>query len=115
MPFDSGLAARLEEIITDRFAPIGGLSETRMFGGFGYMLNGNMCLGIHKDTLIVRVGLECADEILAEDHVGPMNLTGRVMKGWATIQPAAMEEDDALARFVRLAIDFVSTLPPKEK
>ena len=60
MAFDPGLAERLEAVITDRFADIGGLHETRMFGGFGFLLNGNMCVGIHNDTLIVRVGAETA-------------------------------------------------------
>ena len=115
MPFDPGLATRLEQVISDHFPHQDGLAESRMFGGFGYLLNGNMCLGIHKDTLIVRVGLEAAERILAEDHVGPMDLTGRVMKGWATIQPAGLTEDDNLARFTGMAIAFVATLPPKEK
>lgn len=115
MPFDPGLAARLEHVIETSFGHVGGLRETRMFGGFGYMLNGNMCLGIHKDMLIVRVGLEAAGEFIQEPHVRPMDLTGKVMKGWATIQPEAMEDDDALERYCGYAIRFVSTLRPKSK
>jgi len=113
MPFDPGLAERLEEVITDRFAHIDGLSETRMLGGFGYLLKGNMCLGIHKDTLIVRVGVDAAQEILSEKHVRPMDLTGKVMKGWATIEAEAMAEDDHLERFCELAIRFAAALPAK--
>jgi len=113
MPFDEGLAARLEEIITGDFAEIHGLEETRMFGGFGYLLNGNMCMGIHKDTLMVRVGVEKAEALIAEDDVRPMDLTGRIMKGWATVEPDGMEDDDNLKRFCKYAIDFVTGLPPK--
>jgi TfoX/Sxy family transcriptional regulator of competence genes len=113
MAFDQGLAARLEEIITRDFVHIGGLVETRMFGGFGYLLNGNMCVGIHKDTLIIRVGVDTAEKLIGEDNVRPMDLTGRVMKGWATVEPGAMEDDDDLARFCDHAIAFVSDLPPK--
>ena len=113
MPFDPGLAERLEEVITDRFSHIDGLSETRMFGGFGYLLRGNMCLGIHKDTLIVRVGVERAEEILKEAHIRPMDLTGKVMKGWATVETKAMTEDDQLERLCEFAIAFAATLPVK--
>jgi TfoX/Sxy family transcriptional regulator of competence genes len=113
MPFNPGLAERLEEVIRGRFSHIEGLSETRMFGGFGYLLKGNMCLGIHKDTLIVRVGIERAEEILQEKHVRPMDLTGKVMKGWATIETGAMAEDDQLERFCEFAIAFAATLPAK--
>lgn len=115
MPYDPGLAERLERVMTSRFAHIGGLTETRMFGGFGYMLGGNMCLGIHKDTLIVRVGVETAETLVQEDHVRPMDLTGKVMKGWATIEPEAMADDGALERYCGFAIRFVSALPEKTK
>jgi TfoX/Sxy family transcriptional regulator of competence genes len=113
MPFDPGLAERLEAVVANRFTHIAGLQETRMFGGFGYLLDGNMCLGIHRDTLIVRVGVDAAAEILNAPHVRPMDLTGKVMKGWATIEPEAMEDDESLERYCGLAIRFVSTLPAK--
>ena len=110
MPFDDGLAERLMDCMPEN----PGLVETRMFGGFGYLLNGNMCVGIHNDTLIIRVGKDVADRLIAEEEgVGVMDLTTRVMKGWATIQPEAMEDDEELSRFVRYAIDFVETLPSK--
>lgn len=113
MPFDPGLAERLETVMTSHFADLSAITETRMFGGFGYMLNGNMCLGIHKETLIVRVGQETAEKILQEDHIRPMDLTGKVMKGWATVEADAIDEDDKLARYCSFAVDFVSTLPAK--
>jgi TfoX/Sxy family transcriptional regulator of competence genes len=113
MPFDAGLATRLEEIITSRFSHIEGLSETRMFGGFGYLLRGNMCLGIHKDTLIVRVGVDTAEELLKQDHIRPMDFTGKVMKGWATIDPEAITEEAQLEKCCDLAIKFAETLPAK--
>ncbi|MDH5721899.1 MAG: TfoX/Sxy family protein [Alphaproteobacteria bacterium] len=109
MPFDEGLAERLGEIIPNR----SDLKETRMFGGFGYLLDGKMCVGIHKDTLIIRVGVENAEQILQEPNVRPMDFTGKVMKGWATIEPEALEEDSDLQRYCQLAIDFVETLPKK--
>lgn len=114
MPFDATLADRLSNVIRKKFKDIEGLNETRMFGGFGYLLNGNMCAGIHKDTLIIRIGEGMANEVIGEPHVRPMDLTGRVMKGWATVGPEAMAADQSLERFVRLAVEFVETLPPKK-
>lgn len=113
MPFDPGLAERLEKLVASRFADTGVLAETRMFGGFGYTLNGNMCVGIHKDTLIVRVGAEKAAEIIGEPGVRAMDLTGKVMKAWATIEPEALARDAGLERYCRMAIGFVSKLPAK--
>lgn len=113
MPFDPGLAERLTNVITHDFAHIDGLTENRMMGGYGYFLNGNMCVGIHKDTLIVRVGIPVAEQIIQQTHVREMDLTGKVMKGWATVEPDAMDENIKLQRFCGLAIEFVSTLPTK--
>ncbi len=109
MPYDPGLAQRLQEVLLD----YPGMTETKMFGGICYMLNGNMCVGVHKETLIVRVGQQQADKLLQEPHVGPMNLTGKTMTGWATLQPKAIEDETQLRRFCELAIAFVKTLPRK--
>ena len=33
-----------------------------MFGGVGFLLNGNMLVGVWKDSLLVRLGPEQSDE-----------------------------------------------------
>lgn len=114
MSFDTELAARLQELFQTSFSDVPGLTETRMFGGFGYMLNGNMCVGIHKHELIVRVGVEQAESLLEELHVRPMDLTGRVMSGWAIVTPEGTAGDRDLERYCRLAIKFVQQLPAKK-
>lgn len=113
MPFDDQLAERLRRLVKKSFGDQAGLAETRMFGGFGYLLHGNMCLGIHKDTLMLRVGVEAAEKLLTEAHIRPMNLTGKVMKGWVTVEPEGMAKDRDLARVCKYAIKFVAGLPPK--
>jgi hypothetical protein len=84
-----------------------------MFGGVGYLLNGNMCFGIYKDSLILRVGQPKDAELLQRPHIGPMNLTGKVMKGWVIAEPPAISEDHDLTQLCELAVQFVSMLPPK--
>jgi TfoX/Sxy family transcriptional regulator of competence genes len=40
---------------TDRLKDrLGEIDKKKMFGGIGYLLNGNMCFGIHKESLILR-------------------------------------------------------------
>lgn len=89
------------------------MTETRMFGGFGYFHNGNMCLGIHKDILIIRVGQETAAELVKKQHLRLMDLTGRIMKAWVMLEPEAIAEDEEMRRYFQMAFDFVETLPPK--
>ena len=111
MPFDEGLAERLEAVLGSR----PDCRETRMFGGFGYLLQGNMCVGIYKDFLIVRVGPEIAQKLLQTPHVSPMDITGKPMKGWAKVAPEGTAEDEDLAKLCGYAVDFVATLPAKKK
>ena len=114
MPFDQELAFRLEKVVTQNLKSVRGLTETRMMGGFGYFLNGNMCIGIHKDTLMIRVGQQTAERIIQQPLVREMDFTGKVMKAWATVESGAIKTDQKLIEFCQLSIDFVSSLPAKE-
>ena len=107
MPYDPGLAERLAEILGGR----SGFAQRKMFGGIGWMLNGNMCVGIYKDWFIISVGEKTASEIFEKKHVKPMDITGRPMKGWAMVAPEGYESDKDLKKFVKMAEDFVKTLP----
>jgi len=60
------------------------------------MLNGNMCVGTWKGSLVMRLDREKHEETQSEPHVKPMDITGKVMKGWALIQPVGIESDDNL-------------------
>jgi hypothetical protein len=42
-----------------------------------------------------------------------MDLTGRVMRGWATVSAEGIAEDDDLQRYVEMAIMFCASLPVK--
>jgi TfoX/Sxy family transcriptional regulator of competence genes len=54
MAFSEALAERIRQGLARRK----GIVEKRMFGGMGYLLNGNMLVGVWKDSLIVRVSPE---------------------------------------------------------
>jgi hypothetical protein len=107
MPYDSRLAERLERVLKGRR----GFEQKKMFGGIGWMLNGNMCVGIYKDWLITRVGESAGAQILKEKHAKPMDITGKPMKGWVMIDPKGVESDASLKRHADLAVEFVTTLP----
>jgi TfoX/Sxy family transcriptional regulator of competence genes len=109
MPYDPGLAERLQHILEGR----PGFQQKKMFGGIGWMLNGNMCVGIYKEWLITRVGESAGAKLFKETYSKPMDITGKPMKGWAMIAPEGIAEDSDLRRHAELAIAFVRTLPHK--
>jgi TfoX/Sxy family transcriptional regulator of competence genes len=109
MAFDETLAARVRPVIAGRK----GFSEKKMFGGMGYLLHGNMCVGVWKEFLILRIGPDAYEDALAQPHAREFDITGRAMKGWVMVEPAGVRRDSELSEWVGQAIDFVSGLPGK--
>lgn len=109
MAFDEGLADRIREVLSGE----PGLAGKKMFGGYGFLLDGNMCAGVQGDRLIVRVPAHQYAAILNQPDVDQFPSPDRPMKGWVTIGPDAIAEDDDLDRWVRMGIAVARSLPPK--
>ncbi len=84
-----------------------------MFGGLGFFLHGNMCCGVHKGRLILRLGIDVAVEALKKKHVKPFDITGHPMRGWVMMECRLIGGDENLKEWVLLAVDFCRSLPPK--
>jgi len=109
MPFNEVLAERIRKQLKRKK----GIEEKKMFGGLGFLLNGNMLVGVWKEALIVRLGPELGAEALLDDHVKPMDITGTPMKGWIMVEPPGFGEDEQLQDWLGRALKFVSKLPKK--
>jgi len=108
MAYDEELAERVEDILVRRK----GFDRKKMFGGVGFLLYGNMCVGVWKDYLIVRLGEENAARALARKGVREFDITGRPMKGWAMVEVGALG-GKKLDAWIDQAFEFVRTLPRK--
>lgn len=104
---------RLAERVRDALGGHAGVSERKMFGGIGFMLDGNMCCGVNRDELILRLGEEEAEAALADPHGRPFDMSRRPMRGWVMMHSAAVDRDEDLWRWLEPAVDFASSLPPK--
>src|SRR5260370_23788038 len=109
MAFDENLSARIRQALARKK----GIQEKKMFGGIGFLLNGNLLVGVWKDSLIVRLGPDDGEEALKEAHVKAFDITGRAMKGWGLVEPDGVAGDDQLADWIQRALKFVGTLPAK--
>jgi TfoX/Sxy family transcriptional regulator of competence genes len=90
----------------------GTVREVKMFGGTGFMLNGNLIAGASNRGLLVRVGKAGQPEALAQPGARPMQMKGRTMEGYIYVDLPAL--DDRLVRScIRLALPHVLSLPPK--
>ena len=109
MAFDEALAGRIRH----RLARRKNIVEKKMFGGVGFLLNGNLLVGVWKDSLIVRLGPDNYDDALLEPHVKEFDITGRPMRNWVLVGPEGVEGEDQLAGWIQRAVKFVGALPTK--
>ena len=109
MANDEPLNQRIRRILSKRER----VSERKMFGGVCFMINGNMCIGTWKGSLIVRLDKKNHDKTLAEPHTRPADMNGRTMKGWALVEPAGIKSENDLKGWVDKAARFAESLPPK--
>ena len=109
MVYDEGLLQRVREVM--EVHPMA--DEKKMFGGVGFMIEGNIACGVLQDELIVRVGPRYYQEALQQRHTREFDITGRAMEGWVMIQAEGYESDQALAEWVGRGVEFALTLPPK--
>jgi hypothetical protein len=72
MSFNESLAARIRNALDWKK----GVAEKKMFGGVGFLVHGNMLVGVWKDLVIVRLGPDAGEEALLEPHVREFDITG---------------------------------------
>ncbi len=108
MPHDPHLANRMRAALARRR----GISERAMFGGFCWMLNGNMLCGVEVSRFMFRVGKEREAKALAKPGARPIVFNGRRMGGLVWVDEAACR-GRALASWIELASRFVGSLPPR--
>lgn len=103
MAYDENLEERITTVLLDRdilFEP------KKMMGGLCYLVDDKMCVGIVGDQLMARINPEIYEESLEKNGVSEMNFTGRPMKGYVFIEPAAIDREQDLEYWVDLCLEF---------
>jgi TfoX/Sxy family transcriptional regulator of competence genes len=108
MADDQELATNVRAVL----AGSGTIREVRMFGGIGFMLNGNLVAAASRRGLLLRVGKDHQDEALVQPGARPMVMRGRRMEGYVYVDPPALNKN-AVENGLRLAVSYVQTLPRK--
>lgn len=109
MPYDWVLTERIRKVIGRRE----GVSEKQMFGGIGFLVNGNMCCGVHRTELMVRLDPKTTETALGEAHTRVFDLTGRPIRGWILVASDGLATDDDVAHWVNRGFQFAKSLPRK--
>ena len=110
MPYDLDMAARIRVLVAHEQ----GVTEKRMFGGVGFLINGNVSVSASgRGGMMLRCDPATSDEHVASPHVARMVMQGREMNGWLRVDSTAVEADADLQRWVRIGVHYAKSLPPK--
>jgi TfoX/Sxy family transcriptional regulator of competence genes len=107
MAIDEKLATNVRAALADTSS----VREVKMFGGIGFMLNGNMIAAASDRGLLVRVGEQQETVALARAGAEPMIMNGRKMKGYIRVKSGL--DARSVKSWLQLARTFVETLPAK--
>jgi len=111
MSYDEKLATHIRAAL----GPLPELEEKKMFGGIGFLVNGNMACGVHKNNLIVRVGPAGYEAALSRPHTRPFDMTGRPMTGWVMVEPQGYETEADLKAWIKQGVAFTRSQPGKQQ
>jgi hypothetical protein len=103
----------LEQLLNDDLTSVRGVTEKAMFGGWAWLLHGNLLCGSRHDGMLVRLG-KCHDAwALATPGIAPMIMQGRQMHGWVKASPEVFEDETLRRKLLSAALEFNRSLPKK--
>jgi TfoX/Sxy family transcriptional regulator of competence genes len=108
--YDEELAQRIRALVgTQR-----GLSEKKMFGGLAFLVGGNMAIAASgRGGILVRVGPDRSDQLVATTKASVAVMRGRPMTGWLRVDAGDVGTTRQLTRWVDLGVGFARSLPAK--
>ena len=112
MAYDERLAQRIRELLAGE----AGVTEQKMFGGLGFLIGGNMAVGVSgQGGILVRVDPAESDDLVASTDAYPMEMRGRSMAGWLRVDHENVATAKQLEPWVQRGAAYARALPPKKR
>jgi TfoX/Sxy family transcriptional regulator of competence genes len=88
--------------------------EKKMFGGIGFMFNGNMLIGTTaRGDLLARVDPAKMAEALNRPGAEAMHMGAKAMTGFLAVRPDALPDAASIRGWIDYCLAYVKTLPAK--
>lgn len=105
---------RLEDLLDHHLISNEDLHKKKKLGGVGYLINGNMCLGIYDDQLVARIGKELAQTLVDRPGIDPYLPGNDDFDDFVLIDESIYNHSKALSKFIDQSIKYTGQLPPKK-
>jgi hypothetical protein len=109
MAYDHLLAARVRRALAGR----NDVAEKPMFGGLTFMVAGNMCCGVNRNDLVIRLDAGTEPKDLDSPHVRPWDFMKRPMRGIFAVDAAGCASQETVGHWVQMALKHALSLPLK--
>ena len=104
MAYNEHLAERIKQNLESRKIKY---IEKKMFGGVCLMVDDKMLMGVMKEQLMARVDPEVdAPKALKREGAGPMDFTGKTMKGFILVDQEAIDMEEDFDYWVSLCLKY---------
>lgn len=103
MAYDEKITGQVRELI---FNHTDNVEEKTMFGGRCFIVNDKICIGVKKDTLLVRIDPDVYDKEIALDGRKPMIHIGKPVKPYLFVDFDELRSSRDLVYWVNLALDY---------
>lgn len=103
MAYNEYLQERIESILNEKKVMY---DARKMMGGLVFMVDDKMCLGIIKDDLMARVGVENYESLMERNGARPMDFTKRPMKGYIFVAPEGIDYEEDLEFWIDKCLEF---------
>jgi len=113
MAYDEKLADRARAVIESS----GKYTEQKMFGGIGFMVGGNMAVGVMGEDLLIRVDPDDQETLLKKPGAKPFQMmkSRPPAQGMVMVGPTATKTAAGLKEWVTRGVKQAQALPPKAK
>ena len=108
--YDIELADRIRELISAE----AGVSETKMFGGLAFLINGHMTIASSgQGGALVRVDPSRTEALTGTGQAEVAVMSGREMPGWLRVESGQLRTKRQLGSWIKIALAYTQSLPPK--
>jgi len=103
MAYNEFLSDRIKQFFKEKAVYF---EEKEMMGGLTFMVEQKMCVGVVKNSLMVRIDPDIYENVLGKKGSREMDFTKRPMKGFVFVDPEGYDLDSDLEYWINLALEY---------